>query len=82
MNVFQRSGSRKIGGWFFALLAMMVLPVCAGAAQKAAKGGPKIVIPQPTFEAGKVVEGDQITHTFIIKNKGDKDLVIKSVKPG
>ncbi|MBW1659212.1 MAG: hypothetical protein JRJ48_01780 [Deltaproteobacteria bacterium] len=54
------------------------------AAEKTTKSkeGPSLVVAQPTFEAGKVLEGEEIVHTFIIQNKGTKDLVIKSVKPG
>ncbi len=44
--------------------------------------GPSLVISHPTFEAGKVLEGNEIVHTFILQNKGTKDLVIKNVKPG
>jgi len=54
----------------------------AGAKGSKVKAGPSLVISQPTFEAGKVLEGGEVIHTFIIQNKGTKDLIIKSVKPG
>ncbi len=40
------------------------------------------MISNPTYEAGKVLEGSEIVHTFVLKNEGTKDLIIKNVKPG
>jgi hypothetical protein len=54
----------------------------AGTKDAKVKEGPSLVIAQPTFEAGKVLEGDEVVHTFIVQNKGSEDLVIKNVKPG
>ncbi len=54
----------------------------AGEKKAGTQEGPSMVISQPTFKAGNVLEGAEIVHTFIIQNKGTKDLVIKNVKPG
>ncbi len=69
-------------GWVALVVVFFALPVFGGTVPKPKKKGPKIFIPQPTFEAGKVVEGDSVTHTFLVKNQGNQDLIIKSVKPG
>ena len=63
-------------------LQLMGVTAVAGAGEKPAPKGPVLVTPQPTFEAGQVVEGEEVTHTFIIQNKGNQSLLIKSVKPG
>ncbi|MCP4746775.1 MAG: DUF1573 domain-containing protein [Desulfobacteraceae bacterium] len=42
---------------------------------------PKAIFPQTEFEFSPVMEGDEITHDFVIENQGTADLVIKSVKP-
>ena len=43
---------------------------------------PEIFIETKEHDVGKVYEGTLATHTFIVKNKGDGDLLIKRVKPG
>ena len=67
---------------FFGSLLLMVLLLIGGVGQALANPGPVIFIQKPTFNAGKVVEGSPITHTFILLNKGDENLLIKNVKPG
>ncbi len=75
--------TKNLLGIFLLLLLVFYGPLLR-AAEKTNKGkdGPLLVIAQPTFEAGKVLEGEEIVHTFIVQNKGAKDLVIKNVKPG
>ena len=46
------------------------------------KGVPHLVVAPLTFEAGKVIEGKEVSHTFVIKNQGNATLIIKQVKPG
>ncbi len=66
---------------FVCLLAGMAMGL-SSVIGAAAIRGPAIFIPQPTFNAGEIIEGKTLTHTFIIKNRGSQDLVIKNVKPG
>ena len=44
-------------------------------------GVPKMVFDSLTYNAGIVKPGDNIQGKFIIKNKGNGELVIKSVSP-
>jgi len=44
--------------------------------------GPKIVIPDPKFHWGKVLQGDKVEHTWIVRNEGSSVLRITQVKPG
>ena len=60
------------------LILSIVIPVSAWAAEKA---GPKMVIAEPVFDAGKVDQGTALKHDFIIKNTGDEELRITKVKP-
>jgi len=46
------------------------------------KEGPVAVVPNPKFEAEPVLEGEDITHEFIIKNTGTQALNISRVKTG
>lgn len=58
-------------------------------ADKAAKaqetkttGGAVIQIPEATFDFGEVVEGESVTHQFVVKNTGTDELQIAQVRPG
>jgi hypothetical protein len=86
----------KIRGWI-AVLALALVPV-AGIAQtppptqqpEAAKKSPApadgkrpvIEIPVTSFAFGDLYHQDQYTHEFVVKNRGNADLVIDDVKPG
>ena len=42
---------------------------------------PRVLIEAPVFEAGKVARGDEIKHTFVVKNQGSAVLKIEEVSP-
>ena len=46
----------------------------------AGKGGPIAVIEADTYDFGEVYEGTDIVSNFIVKNTGDADLEIQTVK--
>jgi hypothetical protein len=60
-------------------IAYLVAPVHA--AQKGQKI-PKVFIPNKDIKLGDVLEGQDIDHTFIIRNLGEAELQIVSVHPG
>lgn len=41
---------------------------------------PKLELPEKEFHAGTVKQGEIITHTFVLKNRGLGDLNIEKVK--
>lgn len=43
---------------------------------------PVAVIPEKTVNLGEVLEGQDYSHSFVIKNTGAGELQILSVKPG
>jgi len=43
---------------------------------------PEIFIEIPEYDAGEVYEGTLVTHSFIVKNRGKRKLLIKKVRPG
>ena len=47
-----------------------------------AQGHPQMAIDDLNYDAGTVWEGEEVVHTFVIKNKGDAQLDITKVKPG
>ena len=44
--------------------------------------GPKAFFPEREFDAGEILEGKPLTHTFTVINKGDEELKIIKVRPG
>lgn len=43
-------------------------------------GQPEMVVPKPSFEFGKVLEGEVVTHAFTIENRGTAPLNISNVR--
>ena len=58
-----------------ALLAAWILAAAPALADS------RIVVPEATREAGLVVKGETIRHTFLIRNEGTTDLHISEVRP-
>ena len=66
-------------------LFRFVIAVCffgIAASAHAAESKPVAVIEAGTLDFGEVFEGTDVTHDFLIKNTGDADLKIQSVKAG
>jgi len=55
---------------------------CASSAKSKAKTGPKAFFPEKEFNAGELLEGEPLTHTFTVINRGDEKLKILKVRPG
>jgi len=47
-----------------------------------AQNQPQISLDSTHYDVGEVYEGDELIHSFIVKNTGKADLNIKSVKAG
>ena len=69
----------------FILLFSMVLAVAGSAMAQgtpASGGEPKLVIESFTHDFGEVKSGAPLQFSFIVKNQGKADLLIKNVAPG
>ncbi len=67
------------------VLAVAVVAAFAFAAYgqgKPAGKAPVVVIDKKTVNLGDVIEGQDFDYTFVIKNKGNGELQILSVRPG
>lgn len=60
----------------------LTLPFNIFAAQPAAAPAPRSVLPESEYNFGKVVEGTQVQHEFILKNQGKGSLKIIKVEAG
>lgn len=61
------------------IIILGCLVLCAGSADVLA--GPVAAPVAPSFEFAPVLEGQNLTHDFIIKNQGDAPLNIIGVQP-
>lgn len=69
----------KIRLYILLLFAMIFLPVVSAASEVSR---PEIYFEKINYDAGKVMEGTVIDHTFTVYNRGDETLNIKAVRPG
>ena len=50
--------------------------------QASTQDNPKISFDSQHYDAGEVWEGDEVSHTFTVKNTGTAELTISKVRPG
>ena len=50
--------------------------------QASAQNQPRISFDSTSYDAGEVWEGDEVSHTFTVKNTGTVELAISRVKTG
>lgn len=43
---------------------------------------PKVVVPEMVYEFSDIYEDNEVVHDFVVKNAGEAELDILSVKPG
>jgi len=63
---------------------LVFLGLCLGLTAPApglAKTSPKMVLQETTFDFGTLQEGQPLTHTFVIENRGGEPLKIEDVDP-
>ena len=67
-----------------ALVVALSIPLfgAAFARGRPADEAPRLVIDNLTAQLGELIEGQDFLYTFKIKNAGDADLQILSVRPG
>ncbi|MFN7945605.1 MAG: DUF1573 domain-containing protein [Blastocatellia bacterium] len=63
-------------------LLLLVLAASASAQSRSDAPQPHLSLAETEFNAGEVKQGDEVSHTFIVKNNGKANLEIKNVKPG
>jgi len=61
------------------ILTILLTPVLSMAQGESV---PKIYIENDKYDAGEVIEGTIINHTFTIYNRGKETLRINKIKPG
>lgn len=64
------------------ILLMLLFPVSVSFAAETPDAGPApvAVMPETAFEFPPVVEGESVSHDFLIQNRGDAVLTVLEVK--
>jgi hypothetical protein len=63
-------------------LAVLILVVPWDAHSQDSKEGPSLALTEKEFDAGEVMEGNMISHDFMVLNKGDAPLEIRRIAAG
>jgi hypothetical protein len=66
---------------FWSMTCMLLAPGFGLANEMPAKA-PQAFLPESVYEFQSVLEGTQVVHEFVLKNKGDAPLNILQVKSG
>ena len=67
---------------FFAAVCIMPFNSGAFGASKQTPPSSSVVVPESRYIFPTVIDGAEVTHDFIIQNKGDAPLAIEKVKTG
>lgn len=82
--IFMRIVYMKCKTFFFLALAFCILFFETGSfgAENKTLNSPSAFVPESSFKFGPVLDGTEITHDFIIQNKGTAVLNIEKVRTG
>jgi len=73
---------RKLLSIIFAAVCILSFNSGAFGASKQTPISPSVFVPDSRFTFPTVIDGTEVTHDFIIQNKGDAELKIEKVKTG
>jgi len=64
------------------VVLFVLIPLSALAQGADNPGTPSVFVPEPLYQFGPVVSGKNVSHDYIVQNKGTAELEITSVKTG
>lgn len=70
---------KHIFGW---TILFVLIPLAVFGQNSGNAGAPSLYIPEPSFQFDPVVSGQEVTHDYLVQNKGTAELEITSVKTG
>lgn len=73
---------RKLLSIFFVAVCILCFTSGAFGASKQTPLAPSVFVPESRYTFPTIIDGTEVTHDFIIQNKGDAPLVIERVKTG
>jgi len=72
----------KLISIFFATVCILSLNSGVFGASQQTPASPSVFVPESRYTFSSVLDGTEVTHDFIIQNKGDAPLVIEKVRTG
>jgi hypothetical protein len=72
----------KLFSVFFVAFCIMFFYNGVFGASEQTSPSPSVFVPQSRYKFPTVLDGTEVTHAFIIQNKGDAPLVIEKVRTG
>jgi len=64
------------------IIFTIILAICLFlAGESFARPLPELAVDSTLYNYGEVFRGEKITHAFIIKNRGNADLIIENASP-
>ena len=70
---------KHICGW---IILFILIPVSVFGQSTTDPGAPSLYVPEPLFQFEPVVSGQEVSHDYLVYNKGTAELKITSVKTG
>jgi hypothetical protein len=70
---------KHIYGW---TVLFVLIPFVVFGQSTTDHGTPSLYVPEPLFQFEPVVSGQEVTHDYLVYNKGTAELNITSVKTG
>jgi len=68
--------------WLVGIICIPLLTICSHSSLAQGLQGPKMALEEQVFDFKEVKEGDVISHSFKVFNRGDEMLRILRVRPG
>lgn len=65
--------------WFVGILLFLGCILGTGSL---ALAGPRVVLPENSYEFSSALEGSEVSHDFVVKNQGDEPLKIFKISSG
>lgn len=76
-----RMNSRRLCLRFLSVLLSVCSVACASLVAEAEPRGPRLVLPESSYDFGSIPQGQQVVHDFVVRNEGGSDLTIHKIAP-
>lgn len=67
---------------FFIVFCIISLETVASGVSKQTQPSPSVFVPESQYTFPPVLDGTEVTHDFVLQNKGDAPLKIEKVRTG
>lgn len=68
--------------WLERFAGILLFLGCILGSGSLALAGPRVVLPENSYDFSPALEGSEVSHDFIVKNQGDEPLKILKINSG